>query len=603
MRRSSLGAWLLAGIFFAGCDCGTRVQKIDPAVGLVDEVLDFGMVAVGDTVSLSLDVSALTAAELSLTASIEEADAPFAIDGDVPAIVSGNDSVTIRVTFTPPAVETYAATLVIVTNDPDRAKARQRVVLAGTGKSPQLAVTPAQLSLSAIACPASANSPRCSDEASIIVENVGEVRLRLDKVEVIASGAGPVPAGLGLAKLVNTSSLDPGQTLEVPVRWKPTPAVVPGPAAVDFNAVLSIVNNDPAQLKVEIPIVAHGEPNQAPSACARISKVTRRAYTVANGQVRQTTACVPPSEYGCVALADKACQSDAECGGGSCRSNKCSVSDACLADDCAPAEAPVRPGMTVTLSASTACTVDPEGDLLAYAWSLVSKPDESRARPTPDQKAETSLEIDAVGTYEAGLVVRDSLLLSGSAKIKLNAIPRDDISLQLAWQDAAGVDLDLHLLADAGPSVVSDARLFCVQDCFFFNPSPSWFDVTSPLDDPRLLRDDQGTAAQLESLSLEAAPAGSRYRVVVHEYAKGSGSSAVTPNLTVRLKGTESGPFTPTVPLSGAEDVWVAARIEFPADGSAPTVTALQQHLVPTDDPNPGPGEYTRFQNAVGSCQ
>jgi hypothetical protein len=575
---------VLALLVAAACDCGAKVQKIDPAVGPMEEALDFGLVAVGDTAVLSLSVSAVTAAELTLAARVEDDGRAFALDATPPALIAGDGSVEVAVRFSPPAVDTYAGTLVITTSDPDPAKATHRVVLSGSGKSPQIAVVPGQLSLDAIACPATARSERCTDQKSVTVENVGEVRLRLDKVEVVPDAAGGrVPAGLALAKLVSTTALEPGEKLEVAVRWKPAVADVPGPEARDFAAKLVVPSNDPAKPRVEVPIAARAQPNQPPAACAQVAKVTKRVYrrNEATGEVTQTTACVPPADYGCAAV----------------------PGDACLAAACAPAEAAVRPGMTVTLVAGDACTSDPEGEVLSYAWSISSKPVESRASPSPDLRAETVVELDAVGRYEVALTVRDSLQLAATSKVVLNAVPRDDIAVQLAWQDATGADLDLHLLADEGPETPSHARLFCRQDCFFFNPAPNWFLQAEVGDDPRLLRDDQGTAGQLESTSLVAAPAGSRYRVVVHEYNRGSGPAQVTPKVTVRLEGREFGPFSPVVPLSGTDDAWVAAEIVFPADGSTPSVTASQLHLEPTDDPNPTPAQYTRFQSTLGACE
>lgn len=581
MRASVRSFVVVSLLLAAACSCGEKVQTVEPSVGELPDELPFGLVAVGDSLSQTVQVQALTTAELTLSAVIEEAGGPFTLEAQPPPFVEGKGTVELSIRFTPPAVDTYAGTLVITTNDPDRARAVKRIVLSGTGKSPQISVTPSHLDLTAIACPPTARSPRCVDEQAVTIENVGEVRLSLDKVEVVAETGGRLPTGLALARLVSTSALEPGEKLDVAVRWKPSVADVPGPEAKDFKATLVIPSNDPANAKLEVPLAAHADPNHAPGACAQVLEVTKRAYTVqSDGTVKVSNVSVPAIQYTCASAADQ----------------------------CVPGEIQVRPGMTVKLtsagvdSAGQPCTVDPEGDALSYSWSLASRPDESRANPSPDAQAATAIEIDAVGKYTVTLVARDSLLLAGTAQLVLNAIPRDDISVQLAWQDASGVDLDLHLLADAGPGVTDPARLFCVNDAFFFNPAPNWFETTNPLDDPRLLRDDQGTAGQLESLGLQAAPAGSRYRVVVHEYDRGSGPASVTPKVSIRLKGAVFGPYTPAAPLTGTDDAWVAAEIVFPANGSAPTASPLQQHLVPTNDPDPVAGQYTRFQGSVGAC-
>jgi hypothetical protein len=555
MRRNQLFCGLLvAALASSACDCDSGIAAVDPALGNLPDELSFGLVAVGDTFSQTLQIESVSGAPLQLVSvRLEESDVPFTLDAAVPAVVPPMGRVELSLTFAPPAVDTFVATLVVQTDDPDTARGNRRIVLSGSGKSPRISVGPEALNLSAIACPATARSERCSDTEEVTIENVGEVRLTLDRVELAPKPGGVLPPGLALAREVSTSALEPGQKLAVPIRWKPSAALDLGPTG-NFEADLVIPSNDPERPRLLVPIVAHADPNGPPVACAQVLEITRRAYVVNNGQVSVTTVGVPAAEYTCT---DPVTQ------------------------QCVAGELQVRPGMTVTLTGEP-CSVDPEGDTISYRWSIPSRPADSRAKPSPDALKQTSIEIDAVGRYEVKLVVADSLNLTGEAQLVLNAIPRDDISVQLSWADAAAqsADLDLHLMVDAGPGVSGPATPFCEQDCFWQNPMPAWLEP-GPNDDPRLLLDDQGSKAQLETITLAQAPQGSRYRVAVHDYEHTTGAAGLTPSVTIRLKGAIFGPFRPTSAISGTMtrgtgDLWEVATIDF-TDPAAPTATALDR--------------------------
>ena len=234
------------------------------------------------------------------------------------------------------------------------------------------------------------------------------------------------------------------------------------------------------------------------------------------------------------------------------------------------------------------CTFDPEGDDVSHQWSVSDRPVQSRARMTPDGAVESTFEVDAVGAYEVTLAVRDRLQLAGLARLEVNAIPRDDLFVQLSWDapESTPVDLDLHLLADAGQRIdgtevteSSAATLFCEQDTFAFNPSPNLFDQASVLDDPRFLRDDQGTAGRLESTSLVVAPPGSEFRVAVHQW---EGDAEAAPSLSIRVKG-RSFLFSPETPLTGKGQVWVGAAIVFPEGDEEPYAIELDGRLTMED--------------------
>jgi hypothetical protein len=367
---------------------------------------------------------------------------------------------------------------------------------------------------------------------------------------------------------VAATKLEPGGRLAVDVVWAPSAAEVTSP--FDAAARLVVTSNDPLRPTVEVPVSVHADPNARPLAAIRVVSVTRRIFTrTPTGAIQRSTVAVPLSEYLCT---------DAGTG-------------------CVVGELQLRPGMKVKLSADG--SRDAEGDALVTTWSLAAKPTESRTAPTPAKTVETDVDVDAVGRYTVQLVVADGLAQTDTASLVLNAVPRDDLAVQLAWQDAAGMDLDLHLLLDEGPGVTTPAKPFCTQDCFFYNPAPAWMG-TGTEDDPFLLRDDQGSSGMLESLSLQTAPSDSRYRVGVHAYSLGTYTAQ--PTVTLRLRAGEVvQTVTPATPLADG-DFWVVGTVSFPAVGS-PIVTPSNTVLKPTDSPVPGASQYSAFTGDVGACE
>lgn len=561
MPRSSL--CLLLVLTAAACSCeegGTGSVK--PRLELNDESVDFGLVAVGDRAVQVLRLSAATSAALDLTVRLEDEAGVFALENDpVPTRIDGRGDVDLRLVFTPTADEVYAATLVIGTNDPDTANGNRRILLSGEGKSPQITVLPDHLDLSAIGCPPNAQSSRCTDEDKVVLENTGLVTLTLGTVEIVPKAGGQAVPNLALARLVSTTSLAPGETLEVPVRWKPAPGQAPAGGA-DYEAVLRVPSNDPEKPVIEVALRARADPNTAPQACIEVTAITRLTYKD-DGSGEAIVTPVPESDW--------------------------------FRDD-APGVLQVEPGMTVefSLDAAPACSFDPEGEeFSSIVWSVPAKPELSRASFPQDGLRTVRLTIDAVGEYGVSVVVRDSLGLTGAAQLAINAIPRDDLFVQLSWSgtDADKSDVDLHLLVDAGGSIPGEAHLFCRQDIFVFNPKWDVFDTPSVTDDPVFLRDDQGSAGRLESVALEAAPAGSRFRVAAHYYRVDQATTRnVTPSLTIRLKGDSFGPFTATSPISAENDVWIGAEIVFPESGT-PTATLIDTKT--TTEP---------YTGAVGVC-
>lgn len=581
-----LGLWSLGG-----CDCGPGTQNVLPWLVLDEASLDFGPLALDDTGTQTLRLAAGTSADVQLTITLEDDSGHFTLDPP-PTLIPGSGTADVVIRFTPTRVDTFVATLDVKSNDPDVQRGNKRILLSGQGMSPRVEVLPVALSLGAIACPPrSAPPPACVDQDAVTLRSTGEVPLTLGEIVLRGRDGAPLPENLRLMTLdASGATLEPDETLAIAVRWAPSSAEQPSQVGT-FEAELVVPSNDPEHPETVIPLTLIGLPNSPPQACIRVKDVTRRRiwseFNPATGayEVRRDPAFpVRASEY---------------------------------VDPADPARAQVRPGMTVRLQADPTCTSDPDEDPLSYVWSI--GPTGSGLTVTPSGSPPTEARVSELidpGQSEVTLVVSDSVNPPVVATFVLDAIPRDDLYLQLGWPDpsAANVDLDLHLILDEGPNVSGPGDLFCLQDCFSFHTNPRWFEdagcfdgdpgtpcVESLANDPLYELDDLGGGPRVETMSLAEVPFGSRLRVAVHYF--GGDEKAVTPVIRGRLKGVEFGPLTPEEPLDGIGDVWFGAELTFPAEvpetdpptpQPPPFATGTQARTT-----RPGVGEY---DGSVGLC-
>ncbi len=162
-------------------------------------------------------------------------------------------------------------------------------------------------------------------------------------------------------------------------------------------------------------------------------------------------------------------------------------------------------------------STDPEGQVLEWQWTVVSRPDGSRAElvesftdpvvpvdggpPDDVSTPQAKFFIDLAGHYEFDLVVRDNLGQAScdpvaSARVTVDAIPEKDLHVQLVWTtpedpdetDDKGTDVDLHVrhsLAGEGWNNAANG-----YDCYYFNKEPDWGRPGDPLDNPSLDIDD-----------------------------------------------------------------------------------------------------------------
>lgn len=532
---------LLVSLAVAGCDCDEGIQNVPPRLGLAEDGLDFGAVAVGERVEERIRIRADSVTGLELTAYVEEPGA-FLLVEEAPSFIPGRGFVDLIVSFQPPGEDIFVGTLVVETNDPEP-RGNRRILLSGQGLRPEIAVSPEQLSLEATACPATATLPRCRDSRLVVVSNVGEVALRVGPIELKPVEGASAPANLTLSRAHPVSVLPPGGSVEVRVNWGPAPTQLG-----DFQAVLAIPSNDYENPLVEVPISARAQPNLPPEACLQLDRVTRREFQGRGLPLAVRT--VEEEEY-------------------------------LVPED--PTRFRIEPFMNAEFSS---CSVDPEGDALTYQWT-VTRPEESRSSMENPSTSQNAIEPDVGGEYLVTLTVRDGLQ-EDSASVVLDVAPPLGLVVQLSWQEEDGrnvdgdlIDLDLHLIRDP------DGALFCEQDCFWANFAPEWEVDGAVSMRPRLIRDDQGTGERVERIVLPWVAPGSRFRVAVHYYQGPGGGREVWPRIDLSVEGDLADSIRTTSAMSASGEAWYAAEIVYAANGE-PTVTPILPEEREADQTFPG---------------
>lgn len=613
MSRRSVSAVipLLFGLSACGPDTLTKVQ---PDLDMVDQALNFGDVAVGDTSSPKVQqASAITEAQIDLTISIEgDTDGVFSFQPAAPTAIPPRGEVSISVVFTPKAVQSYAATLVVKTNDPKPANALRMIPLSGTGATASISVMPPSLSLTAMACPQGATGAsigNCSQTKAITIQNSGLVNLQLKSVSLVPSGSSPLPANLTLQMPpAGETNLISGDMISVPVSWTPASNEVG-----TFSANLQVQSDDPMMPTVTIPITATSTTVLPPSVCLNVLSVEQRSYS-SNNMGIPTFTLKPVTPVSLYLDASNAQTVFASPGGQVTLTSL--VTNLWVADQASPTmpDTTDTPAVDIAAQMSAPCTADPQGSPLTYDWSI-TPPTGSGAMvmPEPDpnfagsESSDGVVALDVAGGYAVTLKVTNGFGLSASATYEIIAQPHDDLLVQVQWlsPDTMGdiIDLDLHLIVTSGPGVPAPGpnTFLSQQDCFWNNPSPTWFSGQYADLVPALLRVDEGENGGFDDTELQTVPQGvsSSYQAAVHYY---SGMDPATLQMSVYYQGTLVGSvLTPSQMLTD-EQIWVGANITFPAQCPAgcagtsfgccpPTVTALQQYC--TFVPGDVPGEFT----------
>jgi hypothetical protein len=238
---------------------GEKVSAVQPQLKLSATSLDFGTVPVLQHKDLALHLVNLGRAPLHVShviiADLVDGgagnggagtfDFGGADGGLAPTEVAAGTTADIVVTFTPPAEQPYAATLVLETDDP--AARLPQVALSGKGS------THATIAVSSVAHPG---------QESIDFGRVGEGRVALAGLEVKSTGtADLILEGLTLsgdpAVSFNSSARTPatvpmGTSLVLQLKYAP-----PEGAPDAVHATLTLRTTDPARQVITVPITGH----------------------------------------------------------------------------------------------------------------------------------------------------------------------------------------------------------------------------------------------------------------------------------------------------------------------------------------------------------
>lgn len=610
----------LLAMLLSACNCEQTFNKVLPTLQMDDQSLEFGEVAVNSTsLPRTVTLKAITSAAITVSFEIQDdTDGVFSLEDPIPKTVPPNGKVTLSVVFSPKAVKAYAATLVVTSNDPNPDRTVHRISMSGSGESPQIEVTPDHLSFSAVACPPGAMSTRCRDEQTVTLHNVGLVNLTLGVVKIVGPDATtPAPANLTLKQLVSTSTILPGDTLQVVVLWRPHgERPVENSQLGDFTARLEVPSDDPAHPVTYVALAAHADKAEDPHVCLNGLSVTQRKYTAnpSTGRPTISTRSVSTGAWADPAHPD---QMHGVLPGMTVNFTTLPFTETCTTSGTPPVESCARAVDPVKLQHDP-CTYDPQDLPLTIDWRATKKPTTSRTEiaPTDDSgvaSANGVLPIDAAGTYVVTVRVTDTLGLFATASITLESPLHDDLLTQLSWTEVNNqtVDMDLHLIVDSGPGVTVPGSFLSNQDCYWQYPTRDWF--TDPAADlkPVLLLDDQGTSALAESINLLTAPVGSRFRAVVHQFAGDTALKASLQMLHTGLPVIPTGAADSVIESSqplGRDKIWIGALIEFTNCPSGctegmccpPTITKLDQYC--DFDQDPGGGFSGQAINCTGGA-
>jgi hypothetical protein len=213
-------------------------------------------------------------------------------------------------------------------------------------------------------------------------------------------------------------------------------------------------------------------------------------------------------------------------------------------------------------------SVDPDGSIARYEWTVTSRPMNSTARLQPSSTAmNPTLFLDLAGSYEVQLRVYDERgtidCTEPPAVVKFLVTPDQDIHIQLVWDtpndtdvaDGWGSDVDLHYLNSGG------TWFDTFFDVYYLNMTNDWGGV-GPHDDPSLDIDDTDGDGP-ENINHHQPDGGQSYTVGVHYFDDhGFGPSDVT--VRIYIRGQQAYEYR-NMRMNLKDEFWDVASIEVPS--------------------------------------
>ncbi len=514
--------------------CKSNLQSVPPAIQLLDSSgsplssLAFPPTAFGGSSSEGFTIKSLSSTPLSVTAlPISGPAAAFytvaPADGgaSLPLTLSEDQAENFVVTFAPVATPPVPqgligenATLTVTNNDPSNGA--PAVPLSGQAAAPSLGVCWVN---------GSGGGPVCLAQGPLAVQ-FGAVPLGRGNssqpavIQISAAGDGGVPVSVS-SVAIDAAGLDAGYTLVSPIPT--TPALLDGGTSLVYYVALFPRTLGAAQGSLIIESDDPHFPPNSPPQVSLLANVTPRSPPVAcEGAVEDAPL------VGAVIAAD----------GGA------------LGASWVPAPLDT---VTITGIVDAGCSsdpVDPQSSL-QFGFSLVDggEPPGSAAKlqAISGDLAETSLQLDLVGSYQVSEVVTDLVgLPSPPATLTFTARPRDDIAAQLTWTASASqgpgvaMQLDLHLVRVLTPDAGIDPSTLLVssndcwwQNCLASQPRLPWGPGSGSFGDPLVGTEfGQPTAPFPQSAeaygTLSAPQAGAEYDLYVWYFHVESGESVGT---------------------------------------------------------------------------
>lgn len=525
---------LLLVVTVSGCRCEPDIMQVRPSLTVSPPGLDFQKVKVGTSVPRTVRLEAKTATVVNIESiTIEGPGAAAYRLGAIPMQVESLGNANFNVTFTPPAVAAFTASLVIKSNDPDHAIIR--VAMAGEGALAKLELTPtceasAGCTDTVVVTPPSIDfgmepltrpvPPNATQLPTLVIVNAGDVPL--DVASVTMGGADPTAFSFASGMVPDGGlTLDPSAGFNMPIRFVPTSAM-----QASYSANVTIVSDDPDQPSITVPLTGTLQPNVPPTVCANLIRVVPQMLGEA------------PRDYSSMAEWAQL------------------MTPPVAGYDFTPTR-DVRPNELAVFSAisdstdMTKCSSDLEdGRMLTYLWEVVQLPVGATmltlaGATTPQIQTRPVV----TGQYTLRLTVTDRAMATATTLIKFSVAVKQDLVAQLEWTGFSGVDLDLHLVR---PTSITGTDAFTGTFTFFnagianrtagdingyanrtrnANMAAGFdFDwgLAGDTDDPKLNVDDVGDGMLIENVSLnypehdaECDGGSCTYAVVVHYFKDG----------------------------------------------------------------------------------